>query len=129
MKEICGQLTVKGSPLENDTILTEIGGMRMSFHKTFTGPLEAKSVVSMMGMMNQEKMAGAYVALEKLEGSIDGKKGTFCLYHSSSTHGGKNLQSIQVVPESGTQELTGIRGSMEIDIHNGEHSYRFRYEL
>lgn len=129
MKEIRGILKVKGSPLESDAVLTQIGAMRMNFDKTFEGPLAATSVVSMMGLMNQEKMAGAYVALEKVTGSIDGKKGTFCLYHSSSANGGVNVQSIQVVPESGTEELSGLKGSMEIDNTKEVHSYTFKYDL
>ncbi|RYZ51997.1 MAG: DUF3224 domain-containing protein [Proteobacteria bacterium] len=129
MKEIQGPFKVKGIPAEADSVLTEMGAMRMRFDKTFEGALNATSIVSMMGLMNPEKMAGAYVALEKVTGSIEGKSGSFCLYHCSSANAGVNVQSIQVVPESGTGELAGLKGSMEIDNEKDVHSYRFKYEL
>jgi hypothetical protein len=37
--------------------------------------------------------------------------------------------SLTVVPDSGTGELTGLAGSMVIDIANGKHSYQFDYAI
>jgi len=37
--------------------------------------------------------------------------------------------SITVVPDSGTGELTGLAGTMTIDITEGKHSYGFDYTL
>jgi hypothetical protein len=38
--------------------------------------------------------------------------------------------TITVVPDSGTDELTGLAGTMSIDIAlDGKHSYRFEYTL
>ncbi|RYZ75664.1 MAG: DUF3224 domain-containing protein [Proteobacteria bacterium] len=129
MKTVQGPLKVKSTPLESNPALTQIGGMCMSFEKTFEGALQATSIVSMMGLMNMEKKAGAYVALEKVTGILDGRRGSFCLYHSSSTDNGVNKQSIKVVPQSGTEELEDIDGSMEIDIREGIHSYIFQYDV
>jgi len=129
MKEVRGPLKVKGTPLDNDAILTQIGAMRMTFEKSFEGALDATGVVSMMGLMNQEKKAGSYVALEKITGSLEGRKGSFCLSHSSWTNNGVSNQSILVVPHSGTEQLEGLKGSMVIDIKDGTHSYIFSYEF
>lgn len=38
-------------------------------------------------------------------------------------------QSVKVVPDSGTEALAGLAGSMVIDITNGQHAYRFDYTL
>ncbi len=37
--------------------------------------------------------------------------------------------SVTVVPDSGTAELTGISGTMNINIADGKHSYEFEYTL
>lgn len=127
MIEVKGSFEVKGSPLEMDEVSKELGVMRRKFEKKFDGPLKGTSVVSMMGIMNQDLGSGAYVALEKLTGSLNGKDGTFCLQHSCSMARGAQQQSITVVPDSGTGGFKGIEGSMTIDIVNGQHFYTFVY--
>jgi len=37
--------------------------------------------------------------------------------------------NVTVVPDSGTEELTGLAGKMQIIIADGSHSYEFEYEL
>jgi hypothetical protein len=37
--------------------------------------------------------------------------------------------AIQVVPASGTEELAGLSGSMDIRIEDKQHFYDFDYEL
>jgi hypothetical protein len=124
-----GKFEVKGAPLPVDEFTQAIGAMRMTFQKTFSGALDATGTVSMMGMMNQDLGSGAYVALEKITGSLEGHKGSFCLQHSSSMSRGKPTQSVRVVPDSGTAELKNISGEMIIDIVEGQHFYTFTYEL
>ena len=36
---------------------------------------------------------------------------------------------LEVVPDSGTQELTGLSGTMQIRIEQGQHYYDFDFEL
>jgi hypothetical protein len=126
---VIGKFEVKSTPLPVDEFTQVIGAMRMIFQKTFSGALDATGTVSMMGMMNQDLGSGAYVALEKITGSLDGHKGSFCLQHSSSMSRGKPTQSVKVVPDSGTEELKNISGEMSIDIVEGQHFYTFTYEL
>jgi hypothetical protein len=37
--------------------------------------------------------------------------------------------TITVIPDSGTDELVGLQGNMNIIIADGKHSYEFDYEL
>jgi hypothetical protein len=124
-----GSFEVAAKPLPSDDVSQRLGAMRMMFEKRFQGSFEGTSVVSMIGMMNQELDSGAYVALERLEGKLDGRKGSFCLQHSSSMARGKPNQSIIVVPDSGTDELKGLAGHMTIDIVEDDHFYAFVYSF
>jgi hypothetical protein len=50
------------------------------------------------------------------------------LQHTGTMNRGVATLSVTVVPDSGTGELTGIAGSMQIDVANGHH-YDFEYTL
>ena len=124
-----GRFEVKGTPQPTDETTQKLGAMRMTFDKRFEGSLEATSIASMMGVMNMALGSGAYVAIEQLTGKLDGREGTFCLQHSSTMTRGKPSQSVLVIPDSGTGQLTGLSGSMIIDIVDKQHFYTFEYEI
>lgn len=128
-KTIKGPFEIKGTPQPADEITQKIGAMRMTFEKRFSGALDATSVVSMMGIMKQALGSGGYVALELVTGTVEGRSGSFCLQHSSTMTRGVPAQTIAVIPDSGTAELEGLRGSMTIDIVDGQHFYTFDYEV
>jgi hypothetical protein len=74
--------------------------------------------------------SGGYVALEAVHGTLHGRSGGFVLQHSSTMTRSVPVQSITVVPDSGTGELAGIEGRMVVDIAaDGAHSYRFEYSV
>jgi len=129
MKEIKGKFALTSIPQTPDKAAASIGAMCMHFEKTFSGDMSGTSIVSMLGLMNKELGSGGYVALEKFEGSVEGKRGTFCLQHSSRMNRGRSSQNIAVVPDSGTGELSKIEGELKIDIIEGQHYYTFNYKL
>ena len=51
------------------------------------------------------------------------------LQHNATMNRGTGNLNIVVVPDSGTEELTGIAGTMNIIIADGKHSYEFDYTL
>jgi hypothetical protein len=106
----------------------EIPG-RMSIDKTFRGDLEAVSKGAMMSLMAAVKGSGGYVAIEKVTGTLAGRTGSFALQHSGTMTRGVPELSVTVIPDSGTEELTGLTGSMTILIEGGRHSYEFEYSL
>lgn len=120
MKTIKGKFDLSATPLELDKAIQKLGGIRMIFEKQFFGSIEAKSNVSMLGVMNKGLGSGSYVALEIIEGTVEGLSGSFGMQHSSSMLRGKSEQSISVIPDSGTGELSGISGKMIIDIVDGK---------
>jgi hypothetical protein len=102
---------------------------RMSLEKQFHGDLAATSKVEMLTAMTQVKGSAGYVAIEWLSGVLDGSSGAFALQHSGTMTRGVPQLTVTVVPDSGTEELTGLTGSMTIKITDGKHFYDFEYTL
>jgi hypothetical protein len=75
------------------------------------------------------KGLAGYVAIERVEGTLNGRKGSFVLQHSGSMTRGAQSLTITVVPDSGTGQLVGLEGRMAILIDAGKHSYDFEYTL
>ena len=120
-----GTFTVKLAPLE--TTEPKIG--RMSIDKVFEGSLSATSKGEMLSLMTDVKGSAAYVAIERVTGTLSGRRGSFALQHNAWMDRGKPTQSVTVVPDSGTEELTGLTGAMTIRIEGGKHYYEFVYAV
>jgi Protein of unknown function (DUF3224) len=73
--------------------------------------------------------SGAYVALELVTGKLNGRRGSFILQHKGTMSKGVYKIEVTVVPDSGTDELSGITGTMTIIIEGSKHSYNFDYTL
>jgi len=102
---------------------------RMSIDKSFRGELEATSQGEMLSAMTAVEGSAGYVAIEQVEGTLSGRKGSFVLQHFGTMDKGKDRLILEVVPNSGTGELSGLVGTMSINIEDGQHSYEFEYDL
>ena len=102
---------------------------RMLIDKHFHGDLEASSKGQMLSVMTPVKGSAGYVAIAEVTGTVNGTRGSFMLQHSATMNRGVPQLSIVVIPDSGTADLTGLKGSMNIRIADGKHSYEFEYSL
>lgn len=103
---------------------------RMLLDKQYHGDLDATGKGQMLTAGTAVKGSGAYVAIEKVSGSLKGRKGTFILQHTGIMTQNKPELAIDVVPDSGTGELVGLSGKMKINIApDGKHSYELEYTL
>jgi hypothetical protein len=102
---------------------------RMSIDKQFHGDLEATSKGEMLTAGTGVKGSAGYVAIERVSGTLHGRRGTFILQHSGTMTRGAPQLTITVVPDSGTGQLVGLAGQMTIKIADGKHSYDFEYTL
>ena len=76
------------------------------------------------------KGSGAYVAIERVTGTLKGREGTFALQHMGTMTQNAPQLTINIVPDSGTGQLKGIAGKMNITIAaDGKHSYELEYTL
>jgi len=123
-----GTFDVKMTPQPQDD--SAGGGFERLFgHKQFHGDLQAISKGHMLATRTKVEGSGAYVALEFVTGKLNGKRGTFVLQHKGTMSKGVYMIDVTVVPDSGTDELAGIAGTMTIIIEGGKHSYTFEYTL
>ncbi|MEO5798735.1 MAG: DUF3224 domain-containing protein [Gemmatimonadales bacterium] len=124
-----GTFDVKVKPLPSDEIADAALIGRMSIDKVLHGDIEGTSKGQMLATSSPVAGSAGYVALERITGTLNGKRGSFSLQHTAWMAGGKQGLSITVVPDSGTEELVGLSGSFVIIIADGKHSYEFSYSL
>jgi hypothetical protein len=119
------QVVLAAQALVDETAAPLLG--RMTINKTFTGDLEACSKGEMLMASTSVKGSAGYVAIERVTGTLEGRHGSFVLQHAGSMHRGAPQLSVTVVPDSGTDELLGLSGTLSIIIEEGEHRYEFAY--
>lgn len=125
-----GPFDVKVTPQPADEYADGTALGRLTLDKAFHGDLEATSRGQMLTGMSSMKGSAGYVAIERVSGTLAGKRGSFILQHTGTMDRGRPQLVITVVPDSGTDELSGLRGTMTIDVApGGAHSYAFDYTL
>jgi hypothetical protein len=124
-----GTFEVKLGPLAPYAQSEDANPGRMSIDKQFHGDLEGTSKGEMLNAATAVKGSAGYVAIERVSGMLHGKRGTFVLQHTGTMNRGTPQLSVTVVPDSGTDQLSGISGRMAIQIADGKHSYEFEYSI
>lgn len=102
---------------------------RMELEKRYTGALDASGKGSMLTAVSNTQGSAAYVAIERVSGTLAGRKGSFVLQHAGTMRGGSSQATITIVPDSGTEELSGISGSLALSVVDGKHAYLLDYVL
>lgn len=124
-----GHFHVKLTPQAAAPGIESAGLGRMTIDKQFEGELAAHSLGEMLAFRTTVSGSAGYVAMERVDGSLNGRKGSFVLQHSGTMNRGESSLALTVVPDSGTGELAGLTGAMTIEIKSGLHSYHFDYQL
>lgn len=125
-----GTFQVSVKPADASEIGKAAGLGRMTIDKVWSGAIEGTS----KGEMTTSAVGATmlYVALETMNVTVNGKSGTFVFAHKAtmnSTDPKSGVMDIAVVPDTGTGELKGIEGSLQIVIDKSGHSYDFSYTL
>lgn len=128
-KSAKGTFEVKVTPVKDDETSAVEGVGRLALNKTWTGDMIGTSKGQMLGSSDASQTTGGYVAMEVFTGTLNGKKGSFALQHHGTMGGGKYDINVEVVPGSGTDELKGISGKLQIIIADGKHSYELAYYI
>lgn len=125
--EIQGTFEIRFQPQPAAEDRPAIG--RMWLDKQYSGPLSGTSQGEMIAWRTPVENSAGYTAIEVVTGRIAGRSGSFALQHSATMNRGVPAQQIQVIPDSGTGELTGLQGDMTIEVTDGVHRYVFDYTL
>lgn len=129
MPSITGTFDVTITPETLSDTAAQSGLGRLSLDKRYHGALEASAQGEMLSARASVTGSAGYVALERVEGSLDGRHGSFYLQHSGTMTRGVPALSVTVVPDTGTEQLQGLRGSLAIRIEDGKHYYDFTYDI
>ena len=121
------EVVMEGEPpyLEQDGLTLN----RTVVRKEFSGDVVGASEAQMLAAFTATPGSAGYVALDHFTGSVDGQSGSFVLQHSGVMSRGDAQLTVTVVPDSGSGELAGISGTLEIDNDEGRHSYVLHYEI
>jgi hypothetical protein len=102
---------------------------RASVTKTFTGDIEGEGHVEYL-MMYRSDGSAMFVGLERIDGRIGDKTGSFVLQRTGAFEGGLAKETYSVVPGSATGDLRGLVGEGSSSVGHGmEHPFVLSYEL
>jgi uncharacterized protein DUF3224 len=89
---------------------------RATFTASYAGDIEGESTACLVISYvdgdpgKPETLVGPYLGYEQVTGTLAGRGGTFVLEARGAHTGGVARADVQVVPDSGTGELAGLRG-------------------
>lgn len=122
-----GEFEVKLVPQTEERSIPLLG--RLIIDKVFHGDIEGSSQGQMLSAKTAVPASAGYVAIERVEATINGRQGSFVLQHNATMNKGESMLNIIIVPDSGTDELAGIAGKMNILIKDKKHFYDMEYTL
>jgi len=93
----------------------------LSIRETFEGDIQGESIVRAL-QLRQEDGRVHMISLQRVTGSLSGRKGSFVLQGTEMIEGKAIEASWFVVPGSGTGDLTGLRGMGGFEGRFGEGS-------
>ncbi|HEY1589476.1 MAG TPA: DUF3224 domain-containing protein [Rhodanobacter sp.] len=125
-----GTFEVKMNPQPAEDGVGDASIGRMALDKQYHGDLVASGKGrQMLATRTAAEGSAGYVALERVSGKLHGRSGSFALQHSGIMTRGTPQLIITVVPDSGSDELQGLAGTLAITITGGQHLYDFEYTL
>jgi hypothetical protein len=127
MATISGEFSVGMTAQAAEAASPALG--RMLLDKHYHGALQARGAGQMLATHGSVAGSAAYVALETVTGSLEGREGSFALVHHGLMERGTPSLAISVVPDSGTGALAGLTGRMSIRVEGHQHFYDFEFNL
>lgn len=124
-----GTFEVKMTPQSSVDGVGDPSVGRMALEKQFKGDLEGTGRGQMLAVGTAIDGSAGYVAMERVHGALHGREGSFALQHNGVMNRGTPQLAITIVPDSGTEGLSGIAGALTIRIADGVHHYDLAYSL
>ena len=105
----CAKITVRNAETKPYDQSVSPTLMEVHMTETFAGDIEGESRVRAFQTLRDDKSA-SLVSMQRFLGKLGGRHGTFVLQGSEIVENGKIHARWFVVPGSGTDELSGLRG-------------------
>jgi len=121
------EVTITPQPHQDGVGDAAVG--RMALAKIFAGEFSGTGNGQMLAYRSSVPGSAGYVAMEKVQGVMNGRTGSFIMQHNGTMNRGEPQLTISIVADSGTDGLAGIAGEMLLNIDQGKHYYEFRYTL
>ena len=103
---------------------------RFGLTKTWRGNITGTGTGVMLAGGDPATGLAGYVAIEVVRGTLGGRAGTFLLQQFGDLDRDQETLHYQVVNGSGTGDLVGLRGTMDLDIDDeGLHHDELTYTL
>lgn len=103
---------------------------RIALRKTFYGDMVGEGTGVMLSAGDPSSGSAGYVAIETVEGAVNGQRGSFALGQLAVMHAGSQALHYEILPGSGSGQLAGITGRLELSIEpDGTHRFQLHYEL
>ena len=87
---------------------------RATVTKTYEGALQGEGTMEYV-MAYADTARATFVGIERFEGSLDGRSGSFVMKDVGRFEDGVAASWFEILPGSGTGDLQGIRGSATVD--------------
>ena len=129
MPRASGTFSVTMNPQAAEAGVGDASIGRIGLHKRFEGGLSGEALGQMLATRSPVDGSAAYVALDRFEGELDGRRGGFALHHRGVMDAGVAALEVWVAPDSGSGELAGLRGKLDIRVEDKEHFYQLDYSL
>ena len=101
----------------------------MRLRKTWSGEIEARGWGLMISGGDPGSGSAGYVAMEMVQGRVGEHSGAFALQQFGTMADGDLHQVYEVVPGSGSEDLTDISGTLAMSVEDGIHHYTLSYDL
>jgi hypothetical protein len=115
------------------TLTSEESGLpmvgRYALEKTYAGEAIGTGAGIMLSAGDPSTGEAGYVALEVAELTIGGRIGAFALQQLGTMSAGEQQITYLVTPGSGTGDLAGISGRLDLEVRDGQHRYHLVYDL
>ncbi|GAA3493716.1 DUF3224 domain-containing protein [Streptomyces prasinosporus] len=120
----------KENPVTPEDTLPRLANATVT--NSFSGGIEAEATTCDYAIAYLTGTTGTFSGMELVSGRVDGREGTFVLEERGRFEADGTVRcSFEVVPGSGTGELTGLRGTGGFTHRHGETetAYTFAYGL
>jgi hypothetical protein len=102
---------------------------RFDLAKTWSGDLSGTGHGQMLSAGDPVQRRAGYVAIEVVDGILYGRPGSFAFQQLGVMRDDDQELRYDVVPGSGTGELSGIEGTLSLTVDDRGHTYEPTYTL